>query len=47
MEFRDMDWVRSKAAENCRTPKRRREFDVQSALAFWSAALLRRFHYSS
>lgn len=35
-----------KAAERCRTPKRGRESEAHCALAFWSAALLRRFHPS-
>jgi hypothetical protein len=32
-----------KAAEHCRTPKRRRNHKLNRSLASWSAALLRRF----
>jgi len=40
---RSLVGVCEKAAEHRRTPKRGRKFHVQSAIAFWSAALLRRF----
>src|ERR1044071_8066846 len=35
--------IRSKAAENCRTPKRGRHSDAITSLAFWSAVVPHRF----